>query len=411
MRGIALTVAFATILAGVGTLPADEPPHRQNAPGAAEPWSDARVERELATVIAGAETDARRAFDALAAAPPERVVAPLARALRRSEPYPRVIAADLLGRLRHPGAIEPLVGAALADPVGKVRDLAVAGLARLQGPEAAWPFIDALGARDPARRIFAARALGAFGNPHAIPVVITRLSMVWGASNRGFVQIGQQVTYVRDYDIEIAANAAIANPSTGVVGTGIVEDVKVLKITRDVEIVERAALGQALGALTGADFGDNADAWAAWWKTNRAEVLGRYAAERAAERSTAEAGEVFAEAWRAEASGALATALHGYARVVREFPQTRFAAIAGTRLGTLEARPDLAERTAAESEEAACKGLLGRARSYLANGKRAEAAAALRTLLAKYPQSDFVNEAKRLLADCEAAPAGAGPGR
>lgn len=385
---------------------ADEPSRRRGEDGPG--WTEERVDRELRTAVAGSEEEIRRALDALASAPSARLYGPLSHALKGPDPYPRMIAAQVLGRIRTPQAVAPLVEAALSDPVEAVRRQAVKGLFHLQGPEAAWPFIDALSSATILKRIYAAQALGALGNPYAIAILVTRLTYVWGASNRGFAYIGQQVTYIKDFDIEIAANAAIANPTEGVVSTGIVQDAKVLKVTRELELVERRVVAGALRDLTGADFGENGSAWAAWWKTNRDEVLAKYAAARAGEARAAEAGEAFVAAYRSELAGETGAALNGYYRVATEYSDTRFGALAKQRLSALKTIPDLDARLAREKEESDCRGLLGKGRSFLDNGDRVRAAAALRELLRRYPESDFVPEATRLLKRCDGESAGDG---
>lgn len=400
-------MTLATVCAGTAaTVAADGPGRgRHEDAGAPPAWTEARVQAELRTLRGGSEEDRERALAALATAPAKAVCGPAGQALRRAEdPYERVMAAQVLGQVRDPHAIDALVEAALRDPVGKVRTLAVAGLSRLQGPEAAWPFIEALGSAEILRRIFAAEAVGALGNPHAIGVLIERILFIWGATNRGFAFFGQQITYIKDFDVEVAANAAIAKPILGVVSSGAVQDVKVLKVTREIELVERRVVADSLRRLTGADFGENGKAWAAWWGTNRQEVLGKYAATRTAEERAVRAGELFAAAYRAEAAGELGPAQRAYEQVTGQFADTRFAPFAAARLRALSARPDLVERVAAETEESAAKGLLGKARSFLASGDRVRAVAACRELLEKHAQSELVGEATRLLRSLEAAP-------
>jgi hypothetical protein len=54
---------------------------------------------------------------------------------------------------------------------------------------------------------------------------------------------------------------------------GVILDVRVVGAGRRMTTVERRLVRGALGKLTGEDKGDDAVAWAKWWKENRARLL------------------------------------------------------------------------------------------------------------------------------------------
>ncbi len=74
--------------------------------------------------------------------------------------------------------------------------------------------------------------------------------------------------YIRDFEVEIAQAAAVANPVIGNADNGVVLDVKVGGVTSmRGAIVE--AYRRALKKLTGSDPGKNPALWDAWWEKHR----------------------------------------------------------------------------------------------------------------------------------------------
>jgi hypothetical protein len=75
-------------------------------------------------------------------------------------------------------------------------------------------------------------------------------------------------SYIRDFDVEIAQAAAVANPIIDTTREGVVLDVAVAAvITQRVET--EAAYRRALVRLTGSDPGGDPARWAAWLAQRR----------------------------------------------------------------------------------------------------------------------------------------------
>ena len=120
-------------------------------------------------------------------------------------------------------------------------------------------------------RVRTAAALGALGHRAAIDLLVQagphaaaglrRASNDAGAS-RGHVAFLNQQAYVRDFDIEVAAAAFIADPQIDVLQSGTVLDVTVAGVTEVRRIIY--AYRSALKALAGRDPGPDPRAWATW---------------------------------------------------------------------------------------------------------------------------------------------------
>ena len=78
---------------------------------------------------------------------------------------------------------------------------------------------------------------------------------------------GNQLTYIQDFDVEVAQTAFIADPIVGVLQEGIVLDVQIHSVDTEITWTEREVIHGAIGRLTGAtDVKNEPGAWAAWWK-------------------------------------------------------------------------------------------------------------------------------------------------
>ena len=79
-----------------------------------------------------------------------------------------------------------------------------------------------------------------------------------------------QVSYIKDFDVEVAQAATIADPIVGVVNSGAVLDAKVVGIYGTMTTIEKRIISESLEDLTGRAFGPNPAAWMAWWKEEKA---------------------------------------------------------------------------------------------------------------------------------------------
>ena len=121
----------------------------------------------------------------------------------------------------------------------------------------------------------AAGAIGGLGDIRGIEYLVAQLGQNWGSSARVNFQELKQISYIRDFDVEIAQASQIGDPIVGILTEGIVLDVQVLGANRKMTVVERRVIRSALARLSGVDKGDDPKAWAAWWKSNRESLLAR----------------------------------------------------------------------------------------------------------------------------------------
>jgi hypothetical protein len=180
-------------------------------------------------------------------------------ALRKGKPWARWAAARLLAPHRHtPERINPLYRAALADPVPVVRTEAVRSLKVTEDPVFVKLFAKNLSNPVARVRVNAAQALGEFGHGSAIRPLVQALADSWSPT-RNHILVANQVAYVKDFDVEVAQNAVIADPIVDVVTDGAVLDVAVISIS-----IERRTFAAALSRLTGINLGHDAQAWRAY---------------------------------------------------------------------------------------------------------------------------------------------------
>ena len=218
-------------------------------------------------------------------------LAPLAEALRCEPPALRVFAAEELARLDDPLAAPALLKRAIYDPDAKARAAMALALKQLALPGTVAPLARALASQHSDTRVRAAQALGLLGDQAAMGVVIAR----WEARSGNFpnVYLAQvkQISYIQDFDVEVAQTSFIADPIVGVLQEGVVQSFRILATEQTFYTVERLAYHDALQNLAGTDMGDNAKAWSGFWREHKDRLLResdeRYAAaarERAAAR-------------------------------------------------------------------------------------------------------------------------------
>jgi len=118
-------------------------------------------------------------------------------------------------------------------------------------------------------RIRTAEAYAGLGNAEAInqlvmagPTAGRALAAGGGGGTRGHIAILTQQAYVRDFDVEVAQAAFIADPKVDVLQSGTVLDVTVAGVFEERVIVR--AYRRALKSLAKADPGGNPRKWATW---------------------------------------------------------------------------------------------------------------------------------------------------
>ena len=102
----------------------------------------------------------------------------------------------------------------------------------------------------------------------------------------------RQISYIQDFDVEVAQTSFIADPIVGVLQEGVVQSVRVLATEQTFYTVERTAYHDAVNKLAGVDLGNDVKAWKQFWHENgdrllreREEAYRKAAAERSAARA------------------------------------------------------------------------------------------------------------------------------
>ncbi|MEK7447920.1 MAG: HEAT repeat domain-containing protein, partial [Planctomycetota bacterium] len=222
------------------------------------------------------EENKKKILGELANIKPECKVKPFIDTLvNSSHQEAKLYATSELGQITDPRSAYPLVNTTLYDKSLKIRTEALNSLKQLKPARAENFFIRNLDNESPLIRSRAVAGIQQVGSPKAAGVLIKKLIMTYTGFGRGHIYIGDQFSYIKDYDIIIAVPpSAMVDPIVATVNEGIVLDVDVIRV--DVEITietERTVIGRALNQLTGQDFGPDANKWAAWWNENKKVIL------------------------------------------------------------------------------------------------------------------------------------------
>ncbi|MEE2887363.1 MAG: hypothetical protein VX951_08010 [Planctomycetota bacterium] len=123
-------------------------------------------------------------------------------------------------------------------------------------------------------RMRTAQAFGELRDASALPLLVAagpsagtimkKRALPSGAT-RAHMAVITQRAFVRDFDVEVASSAFIANPKVGVLQSGVVLDVTVIAVkTHRIEIV--GAYRDAIRRIAGSDPGANPEGWSDWLK-------------------------------------------------------------------------------------------------------------------------------------------------
>jgi hypothetical protein len=205
-------------------------------------------------------------------------LAPLALALRAEPASLRIYAAEELGRLADPLGVPPLLKRAIYDDDKDVRTAVALALKEIGSPSTVFPLGRALDSRSSDVRVRAAEALGLLGDELAYPFVIKKWEGRAGDFPRVYFSTVKQVSYIQDFDVEVAQTSFIADPIVGVLQEGVVQSVKIHATEQTFMIYERPAFNGALAQLAGTDLGNKLGAWKSFWLENKDRLLDERAA-------------------------------------------------------------------------------------------------------------------------------------
>jgi len=188
----------------------------------------------------------------------------LRHALASKDPELRRAAALIGAHQRNRDLERPLLASSLEDPVTGVRSAAALALEELDQQRALglWTLSLWHGKSDQERQQ-AATHLGDFGSkePAVAKALIHALaSSGTGGAPRSYVFFGKQVTYIGDYDVEVASGSMIADPVVSVLTEGVSLQIRVIST----QLAGRIAT--SLKQLTGQDFGTDREAWMRWYE-------------------------------------------------------------------------------------------------------------------------------------------------
>jgi hypothetical protein len=200
-------------------------------------------------------------------------VEPLAFALRYPGEHVRTYAAKELGRIKDRRALRPLVFRSLVDPQPAVRQAALAAVKAFDDPNLLAPYVSAMFSEKEALAHNAIEAVGDMGEVIGIEYLVYKLSAHGGGVSRSHIYLANQLSFIQDFDVEVAQTAFIADPIVGILQEGAVLDVRVIATERTAHVVERQVIRRSLRKLAGVDLGDSATAWAKWWKANKEKLL------------------------------------------------------------------------------------------------------------------------------------------
>lgn len=206
----------------------------------------------------------------------ETVHAELFRALGAFSLRRRAFAAQALGRL-YPGEdVKRLLQHAVLDTSSDVRRSAAEALGGADDASLVAPVVRALASSNPRVRVQAAEALGFMAYPAAVEPLVSYMTTALQSSgaNRvphGYVFFGRQRAYIQDFDVEVATFQAVADPQINVLLEGSVLEAGVIGLTHYSAGTEAAAARGSLRRITGENPGNSARAWRGWWEEHREE--------------------------------------------------------------------------------------------------------------------------------------------
>jgi hypothetical protein len=106
-------------------------------------------------------------------------------------------------------------------------------------------------------QVRSAQALGELGFEAAAGPLVKALADTW-RPNRVHIVNTRQIAYVKDYDVEVAQTAFIADPVVDVLQEGTVLEVALISVS-----IVRRVYRDALVRVTGVDFGVDPKKWRA----------------------------------------------------------------------------------------------------------------------------------------------------
>ncbi len=190
------------------------------------------------------------------------ILHPALKALKSEKSSARWCAARVLSiRRDEPERIKPLFRRGLLDQSAVVRRECVRALKVTNDPVFARLYAINLANGQQALRMTAAEALGELEMPEGAAPLLRALAGDPPVAPRNNIAVTTQTAYVKDFDVQVAQGAVIADPIVDVVQDGTILDVAVVAIN-----IERHVYWGALRRITHQDFGSDLARWRAHLK-------------------------------------------------------------------------------------------------------------------------------------------------
>jgi len=223
---------------------------------------------------------------------------PLSIAARINYPDVRGFAIKGLGELNDTKALPALYKRAIFDKDEGLRKAAVEAIKNTDAKGKLGPFVRALQSPFDSVRLHAIQAMQTLGDAGAVGPLVARYQVAGGSGQAVYLAQVTQVSYVQDFDVEVAQTSFIADPVIGVVQDGIVHAFRVLATNGFFEVYESPALAGALSSLTNKNLGEDKKAWLEYYRNLKLEER-----RRKAQRMHERANEIRKEKARSNAEG------------------------------------------------------------------------------------------------------------
>ena len=159
--------------------------------------------------------------------------------------------------------VRALTWQSVRDDAPEVRAASLAALKGLKYDRTPLYFGSALRAKDEKLRVRAIEQLATFNDsPLAPRVLADRWIEGWGGGPRVNIMVGTSVAYIRDFSVEVAQSAAIADPEVSVLHEAAVLDYQVKGMRQVMSGTESRAYRKSMRQLVGKDLGGKPGPWA-----------------------------------------------------------------------------------------------------------------------------------------------------
>ncbi len=274
------TTLITCLLLAFAAAPVPASPKTKPAPNATKGWTQ---DEKLALAWLGqigaeaksakAKARAQQARRQLPLLPAAARLRPLVKALHCEPASLRVYAAGALAALERKDVVRPLLWRVIRERDAGARKAMVKAIRRMKDPGSVHVLGRALGSRYAPFRQRAAEALVGLGDELAYPYLITKWEGRSGDFPQVYIALARQLSYIQDFDVEVASTSFIADPIVGVLQDATVLGVKIHATEQIEHLAAIRTYRSSLEALGGTRRGSGVKAWRRWWNENEKRLL------------------------------------------------------------------------------------------------------------------------------------------